>query len=1250
MWCVAKKFLYYFLLKQPAMFNLHFVMRKRMLLAATSLFVTATVFSQESTRQNQMKENLRKDTRVRTFEIDPLKKTPSFVAFKNSTKLQRSSTATTLKNILSSRAGIDDWKQKTATNHVSGVSIEKYQQFYKGIKVEHGQYMASSFNGELQSLNGSYYDIASSFTTSAAISEATALQKAIAFVKPKKMAWQAVEETMKKQPQHADALREQMNMYKPKGELVIVGDFINRTYELRLAYKFNIYAAEPLYRANVYVDAKDGRILLQDMIIKHADGNMQTRYAGNRSVQTKKVTVGMLGGTDPANGLTPYSWTGISLRPPVTNASFFVLHDETRGNGVITYDMNGVGGLPLSIPALYGQATSFTDPDNNWDDGDALTYNDHKRGVDAGGPGAGGIGEAENDDIAFDAHWGAEMVYDYWKIIHGRLSYDNNNTALKSYVHFGAAYDNAFWNGEVMTYGDGSGDDNPALVGFKPLTSLDVCGHEIGHGVCEFTANLVYEKESGAMNEGFSDIWAACVENYVLTRIDATLPYDVWAIGEQIDLRPGRALRRMDNPNAEGNPDTYGGMFWTNPDCDPTLVNDFCGVHNNSGVLNYWFYQLVAGNDIAQQNDIGQTFRVKGIGFADAEKIAYLTELRLSPTATFAEARMISTQAAIELFGLCSQQHQSTVNAWHAVGVGAAFVSACTASITFTDATSSTTEATGGNGCNTQKAYTVFIGKPVDNGLAATVTVNTGGTASNGNDYRLSSSTVSWTATEKGLKPITVFINGDNYIEANETIVLSFTAPAGFTAGISTHTITIADDDFTPQIGFTSVTLLSENFDAGVLPAGWEAAKGIAPNETNTWTVGDAGSFGNGNAAFITVLGTGLPTYESNTPTDVVLRTGKLDARALSNISVNFTYAVGGERDLLIDINPDINGDGAITPDEIAQLPNTGKPFDYGTLVYSFDGEQFFDFSDPLLLLPQKQTKTIALPAVVNGREFYLGFRWINDANAVIVATPAFVIDDVVVKANPKVIQTAANKFGETKVEKNTEAWQYSIEDGKVLGKIKSMNFDLGCTRMTITEAGNGLVNIINGTRSAKTFELSGTTSKKMSYQVTLLFTNEEVAAWGSDVNSLKVLRTTAASFNLINSRNSQTVTPIINTHNGSYYSFTVTVDDYGKFVLYKPAATSAARVDGTGTNTGMSVYPNPVSSSLQLQLKEVQKGSMTITLFSVSGKQVYTKTTATDAGVFNSRLDVSKFPSGSYILEIKNGNEIRKEKIVIQH
>jgi hypothetical protein len=381
-----------------------------------------------------------------------------------------------------------------------------------------------------------------------------------------------------------------------------------------------------------------------------------------------------------------------------------------------------------------------------------------------------------------------------------------------------------------------------------------------------------------------------------------------------------------------------------------------------------------------------------------------------------------------------------------------------------------------------------------------------------------------------------------------------------------------------------------------------------------------------------------------------VLSTNKLDARTVSGITASFTFAVGGERDVPAGLNPDLNGDGAVTADEIVQLPNSGRPFDYGILVYSFDGVQYFDCSDPLLLLPQKQSKTVALPAILNGKEFYLGFRWLNDANAAFIAAPAFVVDDIVVKASPKSIQTTAGRFAETRIDKNTEAWQYSVEDGKVLGKIRSINTDLGCTRMNISQAGNGTSSFVYGTRSDKTFEVaSATTAKKVSYEVTMLFTNEELAAWGADLSTLKVLRTTSSSLTALSSKNSQVLTPVISNNNGKYYSVTVTADGIGKFYLYKP--TGAARLSANGESIAtVGVYPNPAVFSFQVNVDAVSKGSLVMTMFDVNGKQVYNKSTAVENGRFNTRIDVSYLPAGTYLLQVKNAGNNWTQRIVVQH
>jgi chitodextrinase len=202
-----------------------------------------------------------------------------------------------------------------------------------------------------------------------------------------------------------------------------------------------------------------------------------------------------------------------------------------------------------------------------------------------------------------------------------------------------------------------------------------VAAHEIGHAVTEFTANLAYQRESGAMNEGFSDIYGAAVEHFAKGNgNDAAPDASIWLIGDEIDRRTGSAaLRSMSNPTSLGQPDTYGGTNWVNVNCGtPTQNNDYCGVHTNSGVLNYWFYVLVAG--ASGTNDIGSNFNVAGIGMDKASNVAYrLESVYLSANSTFADARTSSIQSAIDLYGAGSAEEIAVTNAWHAVGVGSAY-------------------------------------------------------------------------------------------------------------------------------------------------------------------------------------------------------------------------------------------------------------------------------------------------------------------------------------------------------------------------------------------------------------------------------------------------------------------------------------------------------------------------------------------------------------------------------------------------
>lgn len=452
-----------------------------------------------------------------------------------------------------------------------GFTHYRYQQTINSIPVEDAVYILHVKGGKVLSENGAWMkDIPASLSATATLKEAAALQAALKSVNAKEYRWQVE------------------NLSTPKATLVYYSDDMS-VDNLRLAYKFDIYATEPLTRQFVFVDATNGKILGTKEQLHTLDGTAVTAYSGTRTIQTTK------------------------------SGNNYILREATRGNGVETYNINHT--------VRYNSAVDFTDADNYWN-----SVNSNL------------------DQYATDAHWGAEMTYDYYKTNFNRNSIDNNGFKIKSYVHYKKNYFNANWDGEEMNYGDGNKSD-----GFKPLTALDVCGHEISHGVTTYTAALVYKNESGALNEGFSDCMGTAIEFF------ARPENADWLIGKDF-----LTIRDMSNPNAYSQPDTYKGKYWVKP--GGGILNDYGGVHTNSGVLNFWFYLLSVGGN--GTNDNGTAYSVSGISIAKAQAITYRMQTTyLTANATYANARFYSIQAAADLYGASSNERTQVINAWNAVGV-----------------------------------------------------------------------------------------------------------------------------------------------------------------------------------------------------------------------------------------------------------------------------------------------------------------------------------------------------------------------------------------------------------------------------------------------------------------------------------------------------------------------------------------------------------------------------------------------------
>ena len=321
----------------------------------------------------------------------------------------------------------------------------------------------------------------------------------------------------------------------------------------------------------------------------------------------------------------------------------FYMEDLTRRMG--TFNMNSTGS---ETTGGGGTQSRFTDADDNWN----TTI--QRAGV--------------------DAHYGAAKTFDYFLNVHGRNGINGSGgpgvttaaanssiSLITSRVHFGTSgrYNNAFWFNNRMSYGDGDG------VNFSPLTTIDICGHEMMHGITENESNLTYSGESGALNESMSDVFGAMVELYADGGVVSS---NTWKIGEDAYTpgTSGDALRYMDNPHAAGN----GG--WTADD-DPdhyaeryTGTGDNGGVHINSGIANKAFY-LVAAGGTHHRSGVTTT----GIGTTDAARIWYSANANYMTSGTnFSGARTATLNATTAIFGSSSTQYNSVATAWCAVGVG----------------------------------------------------------------------------------------------------------------------------------------------------------------------------------------------------------------------------------------------------------------------------------------------------------------------------------------------------------------------------------------------------------------------------------------------------------------------------------------------------------------------------------------------------------------------------------------------------
>ncbi|WP_235062656.1 M4 family metallopeptidase [Thalassobacillus devorans] len=384
--------------------------------------------------------------------------------------------------------------------------------------------------------------------------------------------------------------------YTPSSELVIYPSD-DKSY---LAHKVNVnFLGENPGNWYVYVDAKTGKVIDQYNALMHADGYLPAEGSG----------IGVLGDHRKLHVSHKNEKAG--------DGTTFYLQDSSHNNldGIYTYDLSHQwGGLPGEVHTKVGSA---------W--------------------------KSEYDQPAVDAHYNSEKVYEYYLEEHDRNSIDGKGMAIKSSVHFGEDYNNAFWNGHQMTYGDGDGEF------FIPLSAgLDVAAHEMTHGVISHSGGLKYQFQSGALNEAFADIFGALVDE------------EDWEVGEDIMAEAAKesgrtSLRSLSDPSKYPVGATYApygdgnGMYPSHMDEYYDLPRDLDngGVHINSSIINHAAYYT--GEQIGKDK-LGQIYyRALTVYF--------------TPDTNFSQARKALIQSAADIYGEGSEEVQATEYGLNQVGI-----------------------------------------------------------------------------------------------------------------------------------------------------------------------------------------------------------------------------------------------------------------------------------------------------------------------------------------------------------------------------------------------------------------------------------------------------------------------------------------------------------------------------------------------------------------------------------------------------
>jgi Zn-dependent metalloprotease len=629
---------------------------------------------------------------------------------------------------------------------VAGTKITRLHHSYKGVRIWHSEsVVVTDSSGEIMSESMSDRRNSRGMDVDAKIKSSDAMDSMVAQLSPNGT-----------------------HIVPPSAELIIFPIMKS----VRVASAAN--KAEPALNAMDLVEEVDsyelaylvktrmlnnGIAVLFDSIISAKDGRLLQR------INAKHSLVGT--GYSQYNGTVPVNTT-------LSGGTYSML-DATRGTGG-TY-----GGLAITN-ANHGTTAGsiYTNTSNTW--GDGTQYN------------GGSTINANGQTAAVNALWGAMNTYDTMKNVLGWQSLNGQNTAFYIAVHVNNNYDNAYYSDscKCMFIGDGSS--------FYNLGSIDVIGHEMGHGITAATSNLTYAAESGGLNESNSDITGEMVEAYARNGGTGTIVPggNDWEVGLEI-AKNGVALRHMRKPSQDGG----SADAWSS-----TIKN--LDVHYNSGPNNRMFYFLSQGSNSTVGNVSYSAYLNKaplamtGIGNDKAFRIWFKAlTTKFTASTNYADARNKVVTSAQELYGVGSAEDIAVQRAYAAINVG-----------------SDVAESGGGSGTPVS-----ISGQPSSVSVAAGATASfavtaTGGTASYNYQWQRNGANISG-ATSAAYSLVTASI--DNGAVFSATVTDSATSPTTATSGNATLTVTSGG-------GTSSEAVTNGDFESGTSP--WVGTTGAI----STWS------------------------------------------------------------------------------------------------------------------------------------------------------------------------------------------------------------------------------------------------------------------------------------------------------------------------------------------------------------------------------------------------------------------------------